>query len=148
MVARVDALRSLCGQLETALTITATRSAVYKDGETFLYLARFNGDDSALVGRSKGFGKAPALVKIGVSNDPVARCAQLNSGFPPGGAGKWVIHLQASFPDRKRAEVAEAFFKDNRGRLESLGGEFFWGDHDDAESSFVRVPGVSRFGRG
>jgi len=43
--------------------------------------------------------------------------------------------------------VVEAFFKDNRGRLESRGGEFFWGGRDDAENSFVRVPGVSRFGR-
>lgn len=127
---------------------SGTRTSIYEDGETFLYLARFDGGGHALVGRSKGFGKAPALVKIGVSNDPVARCAQLNSGFPPGGAGKWMIHLQAPFPDRQKAEVAEQFFKDNRGRLESLGGEFFWGDRDDAESAFARVPGVSRFGRG
>jgi len=127
---------------------TGTRTATYDDGETFLYLARFDGDGPALAGRSKSFGKAPALVKIGVSNDPVARCAQLNSGFPPGGAGKWVIHLQASFPDRKQAEAAEQFFKDKRGSLESLGGEFFWGDLDTAVSAFAMVPGVSRFGRG
>ncbi|MCC5956672.1 MAG: hypothetical protein JJU07_11245 [Natronohydrobacter sp.] len=107
----------------------------------------FGPDGPALVGRSKGFGKAPVLVKIWVSNDPVAHCAQFNSGFPPGGAGKWVIHLQASFPDRKRAEAAEAFFKHNRGRLESLGGAFFWGDLDNAVSVFTRVPGVSRFSR-
>lgn len=126
---------------------SGTRTATYGDGETFLYLARFDGDGHALVGRSKGFGKAHALVKIGVSNDPVARCAQLNSGFPPAGAGKWVIHLHAPFPNRQQAEVAEQFFKDNRGRLESLGGEFFWGDRDDAESAFARVPNVSRFSR-
>lgn len=126
---------------------TGTRTATYQDGVTFLYLARFDGDGPALAGRTKTFGKAPARVKIGVSNDMIARCAQLNSGFPPGGAGKWVIHLQASFPDRKQAEAAEQFFKDNPGRLESFGGEFFWGDLDNAVTAFAMVPGVSRFGR-
>ncbi len=126
---------------------SGTRTATYEDGETFVYLARFDGDGAALVGRPKTFVKAPALVKIGVSNDPVAWCAQLNSGFPPGGAGKWVIHLQASFSDRKQAEAAEQLFKDNPGRLESLGGEFFWGQLDCAVSAFAMVPGVSRFGR-
>ena len=126
---------------------TGERHAVYEDGETFLYLAVFQGDAFALAGKPKTFGKAPALTKIGVSNAPSERCKQLNSGFPPGGAGKWDIRLQATFSDRKSAEEAEAIFKANHGKLESLGGEFFWGELDYAEACFAQVPGVARFGR-
>jgi hypothetical protein len=46
-----------------------------------------------------------------------------------------------------KAEVAEAIFKANHGKLESLGGEFFWSKLDKAESRLVKVPGVARFSR-
>lgn len=36
-------------------------------------------------------------------------------------------------------------FKDKPGKLESLGGEFFWGDSMEAVLLFSSIPGVSRF---
>jgi len=91
-----------------------SRSSVYEDGETFLYLAVFEGDGPVLTGRRKVIGKAFAAMKIGVSNDTDVRCAQLNLGFPPAALGKWAIRMRASFPDRKSAEDAERMFKENR----------------------------------
>jgi len=121
------------------------RTSTYADGETFLYLAKFNGDGAALLGRTEAFGSKSVALKIGVSNDPALRCDQLNAGIPPAAPGRWRIELQASFVDRKASETAEQIFKDKSGKLESLGGEFFWGNSMDAVLLFSSIPGVSRF---
>lgn len=121
------------------------RTSTYSDGETFLYLAHFDGDGAALLGRPKAFGSKAVALKIGVSNDPASRSQQLNAGIPPAAKGRWQIELQASFPDRRAAEAAEQVFKDKSGKLESLGGEFFWGERMDAVLLFSSIPGVSRF---
>lgn len=121
------------------------RTSTYKDGETFLYLATFEGDGAALLGRPKAFGNKSVALKIGVSNNPASRADQLNAGIPPAAKGRWQIKLQAPFADRKAAEVAEQIFKDTSRKLESLGGEFFWGDSMDAVLQFSSIPGVSRF---
>lgn len=125
---------------------SGTRTATYNDGATFLYLAQFDGDGHALIGKPKPLGDKRVALKIGVSNDPVSRAKQLNAGIPPAAQGKWVIGFQAQFPDRKAAEAAEQNFKDrSAGSLESLGGEFFWGDQTDGMLLFAKLPGVSRF---
>lgn len=50
------------------------------------------------------------------------------------------------FPCRADAEEVEGIFKDKAAqKLESLGGEFFWGPQDGAESLFWSLPGMSRF---
>ena len=121
------------------------RTSIYTDGETFLYLAKFDGDGAALLGRAKAFGSKSVALKIGVSNDPASRSDQLNAGIPPAAKGRWRIELQAAFADRKAAEAAEQAFKDKSAKLESLGGEFFWGDSMDAVLLFSSIPGVSRF---
>ncbi|MDA5557682.1 GIY-YIG nuclease family protein [Shimia sp. MMG029] len=120
------------------------REASYQDGETFLYLAKYDGNAHAFLGKPKTFGPQPAAFKIGVSNDVKARMAQLNSGIPPAAKARWVPEMEASFPDRKAAENAEKLYKDNC-KLESLGGEFFWGKAEDASKAFRSLPGVSRF---
>jgi len=121
------------------------RNSTYADGETFLYLAKFDGDGVALLGRPKTFGSKSAALKIGVAKNPESRCDQLNSGIPPAAKGRWRIEVKAPFSDRKAAETAEQIFKDKSGKLESLGGEFFWGDRLDALLLFSAIPGVSRF---
>ncbi len=121
------------------------RTSTYTDGETFLYLAKFDGDGASLLGRAKAFGSKSVALKIGVSNDPASRSDQLNAGIPPAAKGRWRIELQAPFTDRKAAETAEQLFKDKSGKLESLGGEFFWGEIMDAILLFSSIPGVSRF---
>lgn len=121
----------------------------HEDGPTCLYLAQFDGDASALLGRPKSQLDKKVLMKIGVSNDVAARKQQLNAGFPPAAIGKWSMKLQSEpYPNRLASEAAEQIFKDEgEKRLESLGGEFFLGDGMEAQLLFARIPGVSRFGK-
>lgn len=124
------------------------RTANYEDGPTPLYLACFAGDGFALLGRAKSPMDKSLLLKIGVSNAPKRRLEELNAGFPPAAIGKWAIKLLSEpYADREAAESAEQIFKDrSEGKLESLGGEFFFGDWTAAEGLFASIPGVSRFG--
>ena len=123
-----------------------TKTVTTTDGTTFLYLARFDGDGHALIGKPASIGNKSFAFKIGVSNDVVARLAQLNAGIPPAAKGRWIVHIQAEYADRASAEAVELEFKNqSKGRLESLGKEFFWGSDMDAMMLFCRMPGVSRF---
>lgn len=116
------------------------------DGKTFLYLARFDGDGHALLDKPATFGSKSVALKIGVASNLAGRISQLNAGIPPAAKGRWAVHMQAEFPDRGSAEAVEQAFKDmSHGKLESLGGEFFWGTESDAMMMFCRLPGVSRF---
>jgi hypothetical protein len=123
------------------------RTSVYEDGDTFVYLARFEGDSHALVGKAKPFADKSVVVKIGVSNEPKRRIEELNSGIPPAAVGKWKMELVSQpYSDRKSAEMAEQQFKDRSvPKLESLGKEFFWGDWMAAMLLFSGLPGASRF---
>jgi hypothetical protein len=123
------------------------RTSLYEDGDTYLYLAEYTGDGHTLLGRKKAFGDKSTLLKVGVSNDPVRRREELNQGFPPAALGKWDIRLTSqAFPDKKAAEDVEALFTTRyKGKLESLGGEFFWGSRDEAEMLCWSLPGMSRF---
>ena len=123
------------------------RSSVYEDGDTYVYLAVYDGDGHAFLGRKKSFGDSAVVLKIGVSNDPKRRCAELNAGIPPAATGRWTLRVRSqAFSDMKSAEVAEASFKDQSSpQLESLGGEFFWGRLDHAETLCWKLPGMSRF---
>ncbi|WBQ11263.1 hypothetical protein L2D01_05630 [Hyphomonadaceae bacterium ML37] len=123
------------------------RTSIYEDGETFLYLAAYEGDGHALLGRQKSFGDKSVALKIGVTNALKRRCAELNAGIPPKASGRWVLRVNSQpFPDKKSAEDVEAQFKQIAAdRFESLGGEFFWGKLQDAESLCWSLPGMSRF---
>jgi hypothetical protein len=125
------------------------RSATYEDGPTRMYLARFDGDGFALLGRSKPQFDDSVLVKIGVSNDTSRRALELNVGFPPASIGKWTMQLVSEpYDGRRAAEAAEQAFKDKAGKqLQILGGEFFRGDWTAAQLIFAAIPGVSRFGK-
>lgn len=124
-----------------------TRTSVYKDDETYLYLAIYDGDNHAFVGRKRAFGDASVALKIGVSNDPKRRCGELNAGIPPAAPGKWVLKLTSqAFPNIQSAEAVEQEFKDqSAAKLESLGGEFFWGSYGEGEKIFYCLPGMARF---
>ncbi len=123
------------------------RTATYDDGDTFLYLAVFEGDGHALLGRKKAFGEKSVAMKVGVTNDQKRRLSELNAGIPPAAKGKWVMRLISQpFTDMKSAETVEEMFKtQSAGRLESLGREFFWGDAESAASLFWSLPGMARF---
>lgn len=123
------------------------RTATYEDGDTYLYLAVYDGDGHAFIGRKKSFGDSAVVLKIGVSNDSKRRCDELNAGIPPAASGRWALRvISQTFPNMKSAEQAEALFKEQAGRhLESLGNEFFWGRLDHAETLCWSLPGMSRF---
>ncbi|MFZ5675688.1 MAG: GIY-YIG nuclease family protein [Pseudomonadota bacterium] len=126
---------------------SGVRVSTYEDGPTFLYVARFEGDATALLGRPKSLHDNKVLLKVGVTNDIAARVKQLNEGFPPISVGMWSMQLQSkAYPNRKAAEAAEQIFKDEGVKtLESLGGEFFLGPWIDAQLVFCRLPGIARF---
>ena len=123
------------------------RTSNYEDGETYLYLAAYDGDGHAFVGRQRQQGDKSMPLKIGVTNNLQRRCDELNSGIPPAAKGKWVLRYQSQpFPNKKSAEIVEDQFKEQcTGKLESLGGEFFWGQISDAETVFWSLPGMARF---
>lgn len=125
-----------------------SRTVVYEDGPTRLYLARFEGDGFALLGERPRYGDKSVLIKIGVSNDHRRRVQELNSGIPPAALGRWSIPiLSEPYEGRRAAETAEQIFKIEAAKnLRSLGGEFFIGEWTAAELLFASVPGVSRFG--
>ncbi|MGR3633150.1 MAG: GIY-YIG nuclease family protein [Limimaricola soesokkakensis] len=123
------------------------RTSVYEDGEAYLYLAVFDGDGHSFVGKKRTFGDKSVAMNIGVTNSPKRRHAELNAGIPPAASGRWSIRATSQpFPCKKAAEDIEAQFKrESHGRLESLGGEFFWGLLDGAEALCWTLPGMSRF---
>lgn len=124
------------------------RTSTCEDGPTRLYLARFDGDGFALLGRPKPPFDKTVLVKIGVSNEVTRRLSELNAGFPPAAKGKWTMQLVSeSYAGHAAAEAAEQVFKDKAEKqLQSLGGEFFRGDWTSVQLIFASIPGVSRFG--
>lgn len=124
-----------------------TRTSVYEDGETYLYLVMYDGDGHAFIGRKKAFGDRSVAVKIGITNDPKRRYAELNAGIPPAAKGKWAPRMISQpFPNIGSAEAVELQFKNqSSGKLESLGGEFFWGRIEEAEELFRSLPGMVRF---
>ncbi|MCW7546282.1 hypothetical protein N7I30_21145 [Aurantimonas litoralis] len=123
------------------------RTANYEDGDTYLYLAVYDGDGHAFLGRKKALGDSAVALKIGVSNDPKRRCHELNAGIPPAALGRWALCVTSQpFPDMKSAEDVEALFKArSHPQLESLGYEFFWGRRDHAETLCWSPPGMARF---
>ena len=61
---------------------SGVRTAVYEDGPTYLYLARFDGDSHALVGRTRPFADKSVVMKIGVSNEPNQRIEEARPPVP------------------------------------------------------------------
>ena len=124
------------------------RTSRYENGPTQMYLARFEGNYSALLGRAMSPSDKTVLIKIGVSNDIDRRSSELNAGLPPAGVGRWKIQLVSEpYEGHEGAEKAEDTFKIKAEKeLESLGGEFFCGSWISAQLIFSAIPGVSRFG--
>jgi hypothetical protein len=122
------------------------RTSDYADGPHKLYLARFEGDIGALLGRPASTMARRTLVKAGFTNDPKRRCAELNSGIPPAANKRWRMwQLSAAYPDGAAAKEAEDTLKaDFAARFESLGGEFFLGDETSLMSRFAAVPAVAK----
>ncbi|WP_282603074.1 GIY-YIG nuclease family protein [Paracoccus sp. PARArs4] len=69
------------------------RTAIYEDGNTYVYLAVFDGYGHAPLDRRREFGDKSVAMKIGVSNDVKRRLSELNDGIPPAARGKSTISM-------------------------------------------------------
>lgn len=103
------------------------RESIYVDGEHYLYALRFEGEPARLLGRSAFEVHGRTVYKVGYSNDPVRRCSDHNSGFPPASKMRWVMDWKSrAFASGEAAFAAETQLKAQLASSgESLGGEFF-----------------------
>jgi len=123
------------------------RSGEYEDGPHKLYMAKFEGDAAALLGRGNGLPRNQILIKVGMSNAPKRRQKELNSGLPPAAVGQWnMVLLSADYPDGASAKTAEDILKTAlANKFESQGGEFFLGVESSLASAFYSIPGIAKF---
>lgn len=99
-----------------------TRTVETLDGETTLYLMQIQGDGRAFF---PDLADNEALIKIGISNGPMRRLAELNAGFPPGAAIGWAVVRQRQFETSTAAFAAETACLDAlREAGHWIGGEF------------------------
>ncbi|NIJ41793.1 hypothetical protein FHS78_002083 [Parvibaculum indicum] len=124
-----------------------SRNSEYEDGQHWLYMMELKGDVSTFLGRpSYEVGKG-VIVKVGFSNDPMRRCAEMNAGFPPASKYEWKISLNsAAYASGQAAKDAEDILKEKFARrFEPLGKEFFLGESDALKAEFSGVPGAANF---
>ena len=123
------------------------RTSFHEDGPHKLYLAQFEGDVAALLGRPTSGLRGAALIKAGFSNEPKRRQGELNAGLPPGGVGRWRMwRLSAPYPNGAAAKEAEDQLKAAlAAACESLGGEFFLGREDAIGAVSYSIPSVASF---
>lgn len=106
-----------------------SRIATYSDGENYLYLMLLSGGADTILGPGpKTTGQT--LCKVGRSNRPKERLAQINAGFPPSAIVKWQLARQQVFDSGAIAHDLEHKLKAEFSKLfQPQGGEFFVGDH-------------------
>ena len=123
------------------------KSSLTVDGEHVLYLMEMTGDIASVLGRDKLMLFKKSLVKVGYSNDPNRRLAELNSGLPPSSVLKWRLAISSKpFPNAEKAFEAETKAKADLAKAgESLGGEFFLGLSDKLYAAFHSAAGRAGF---
>lgn len=124
-----------------------TQERTTADGDHVLYLLRYNGDVASFLGRSLLDVRRKVVVKLGYSNEPDRRCAEVNGGIPPAAKHRWSIWLKsAPYHDGMSAKLAEDCLKATFDqRYESLGGEFFLADENRIQVDFGSAPGAAGF---
>jgi hypothetical protein len=95
---------------------------VREDGPTELYVMTLEGAAQAIL---PSMGNGLIAVKLGMSNDPVRRLAELNFGFPPGSSVEWRLHRTQTYPSGQEAFAAEGeILEALRLARRWIGGEF------------------------
>lgn len=123
-----------------------SRTADIKDGQTFLYLMEMAGDIANVLPRDRTTLYKKILVKVGISNDPTRRLAEMNSGLPPNSKLGWKLTFSQPFPGAEAAFEAENQAKADLARVaESLGGEFFLGHPDKLHPAYHTAAGRAAF---
>jgi len=123
-----------------------TFTTVRTDGDTCLYLMVLEGPIDAMFPRHLPAASGRAVVKVGRSNDPKARCEQLNSGFPPHAGVQWKLSGVQRFDSADEAHAAEgAALEDLKKAGMSLGKEFGLVAEKDLLTYLARYAGSSSF---
>lgn len=92
------------------------------DGETMLYLMQFEGDCRSVL---PTLTDKHIIVKVGISNAPSRRVAELNQGFPPGSKIGWRLLRQRRFESGMAAFLVESeCLEQLRNAGHWIGGEF------------------------
>lgn len=121
--------------------------AVREDGIHYLYLMRAIGCVWHLMGMSLEDFRGKAVVKIGYSNDPKRRCLEHNTAIPKRFDFEWkLVSVSRPFLNGQSAKDAEDTLKFTTFKtIESLGGEFFFGDYEKILKAFESSPEVAYF---
>ncbi|GAA6208434.1 hypothetical protein NBRC116601_17270 [Cognatishimia sp. WU-CL00825] len=115
------------------------RTSTIVDGENHVYLMRFSGGASFLFGRT-GYNDGQALVKVGRSNDPTRRLAEINNGFPQRSVERWALENFQKFPNGETAHRVETNIKSAfDAEFTSEGGEFFSGEWASMQNKFQNI---------
>jgi hypothetical protein len=123
-----------------------TFTTVRTDGETCLYLMVLEGPLDSMFPKHLPAASARAVVKVGRSNDPKARCEQMNSGFPPEAGVRWKLAGVQRFDTADQAHDAEsAALADLKRAGMSLGKEFGLVAEKDLLTFLARYAGTSSF---
>lgn len=92
------------------------------DGETMLYLMQLEGDCRSVL---PTLPDERAVIKVGISNSPMRRVAELNQGFPPGSKIGWRLLRQRPFDSGMAAFLVESeCLEQLREAGQWIGGEF------------------------
>lgn len=98
------------------------QTIVKEDGPTDVYIMRLEGPIEAML---PALGVGLVAIKLGMSNDPNRRLAELNFGFPPGSSLEWLLHRTRTYPSRQAAFAAEGeILEALRLARRWIGGEF------------------------
>lgn len=102
--------------------VAGERTTVYEDGPTSVYLLVLEGPMAQLF---PDLPDGQRVVKVGRSNDPVRRIADLSCGIPPGCTMRWTLVAGRQFPSADEADAFEQMLHE-RLRIERkwIGGEF------------------------
>jgi hypothetical protein len=101
---------------------TGRFNVVREDGPTQVYLMKLCGPIQSILPSA-----APGshVLKVGMSQDPTRRSAELNSGFPPGSEIAWVLMQTRQFDNSADAFAAESRWLEHLREKELwIGGEF------------------------
>lgn len=109
------------------------------DGEHFLYALVLNCDVARMLNRRPFEVRGKLIVKVGYSNDPTRRCAELNKALPPAMQVRWKSEFASrAFPSGQSAKDAEDGLKAHLALIsESLGDEFYLCSQSDLQTAFT-----------
>lgn len=142
-----ETMNALLSPSRGVTPIFGKREAEYEDGEAYLYMLRYEGNASALLGREAYSVGKKIIVKVGYSNDPEARCKAHNDHLPIGARSHWRVLLRSRpFASGLNAKEAEDELKTRfKTKFESLGREFFLGEESLMQAEFAAASRATAF---